>query len=218
MSERKYYCYCDANCKFETMTKEQILAAIAQAVETGGIHDVDAGFITKVKEENTGGYVSFWVGTTAQYNAIPEKNPNCMYIFTDGEKIDELLDAVKKAGADAEAAAASAAAAEKDAEEAAKAAANAAPKSHTHDYLPLSGGNLTNHVTFANGKGVACEDSTGATKYVMFLSTTDILWIGYDMPTGYVAKFGIPIVLGSENYGATLPTAGTAGRIFFKKV
>ena len=41
---RKYYCICESNCKFETMTKEQILAAIAQAVETGSVGDVDTGF------------------------------------------------------------------------------------------------------------------------------------------------------------------------------
>ena len=80
---RMYYCYCDSNCKFETMTKEQILAAIAQAVETGSVGDCDTGFITKVKEQNSGSCVTLWVGTRAQYNAIAEKAKNCMYIITD---------------------------------------------------------------------------------------------------------------------------------------
>lgn len=69
MSERKYYCICDSNCKFETMTKEQIIAAIAEATGNAPT-SIDNSFITKVKESNTGGNVSFWIGTEAQYNAI----------------------------------------------------------------------------------------------------------------------------------------------------
>lgn len=80
---KKYYCFCGSNCKYETMTKEQILAAIAQAVETGSIGDVDAGFITKVKEQNGGRAVTFWVGTQAQYNALESIAENCLYIITD---------------------------------------------------------------------------------------------------------------------------------------
>lgn len=156
MSERRYFCFCEANCKFETMTKEQILAAIAQAVESGEVHDVDAGFVTKVKEANAGGYVTFWVGTTAQYNALPEKDPSCMYIFTDGESTAELQAAVKKATSDAETAAATAAeanatataasaaaeAAQATADEAAAAAAAAAPASHNHAASNITSGTL----------------------------------------------------------------------------
>lgn len=218
MSERKYFCFCEANCKFETMTKEQIFTAIMQAVENGEIRDVDAGFITKVKEENAGGYVSFWVGTMAQYNALSKKNPNCMYIISDAASTAELQAAIQNASADAAAAARSAEAASAAAAEAANAAANAAPKSHTHDYLPLSGGNLTDNVIFNNGKGVLGKDTAGAAQYLVFLSSSNTLWLGYDMPDDYLAKFGVPIVLTSDHYGATLPTAGTKGRIFFKKV
>ena len=84
--ERKYYCYCDSNCKYETMTREQILAAIAQAMETGVVVDPNAGFITKVKETNVGDAVTFWVGTRAQYNAITSPAKNCLYIITDDAK------------------------------------------------------------------------------------------------------------------------------------
>ena len=90
MSERTYYCFCDANCKAETMTKEQILAAIAQAVETGSVGDCDTGFITKVKETNAGGYVTFWVGTRAQYNALQDKAVNCIYIMTDDTTDEDM--------------------------------------------------------------------------------------------------------------------------------
>ena len=83
MSEKKYYCYCDSNCKYETMTKEQILAAIAQAAAGGLVFDTEAAVISKVKEMNAGGFVTFWVGTQAQYNALGSINASCMYIITD---------------------------------------------------------------------------------------------------------------------------------------
>ena len=96
---RKYYCFCDANCRFETMNKEQILAAIAQAAETGLVFDENAAFITKVKEGNAGGFVSFWLGTQAQYNALVargEKDANCFYILTDCDQPAELTQKVKE--------------------------------------------------------------------------------------------------------------------------
>ena len=86
MSGRRYFCFCESNCRFETMTKEQILAAIAQAAEHGLVVDPDAGFVTKVKESNAGGYVTFWVGTTAQYNALDSHDPNCIYVKTDDDE------------------------------------------------------------------------------------------------------------------------------------
>lgn len=80
---RKYYVLCAANCKFEGMTKEQILTAITQAVETGEIIDVDTGFVTKIKEQNHNSSLSFWLGTSAEYNALAEKAEDCFYIITD---------------------------------------------------------------------------------------------------------------------------------------
>lgn len=99
---RKYYCFCEANCKFETMNKEQILAAIAQAAENGLVFDVDAAFISKVKEKNAGGYITFWMGTEAQYNALTEKDANCVYIKTGSLSLFELekkvMNCVEKTG------------------------------------------------------------------------------------------------------------------------
>lgn len=99
---KKYYCFCSSNCKYETMTKEQILAAIAQAVATGSVGDCDTGFITKVKEQNSGGYVTFWVGTQAEYNAITEKANNCMYIIKDDTGTADIRTAFEAAVAAAE--------------------------------------------------------------------------------------------------------------------
>lgn len=90
MSGRKFYCYCDSNCRYETMTKEQILAAIAQAAETGLVIDPDAGFISKVKEKNRGEYVTFWVGTRAQYNRLESVDKNCVYIIADDTSAADL--------------------------------------------------------------------------------------------------------------------------------
>lgn len=132
MSGRKYYCYCDSNCKFETMTKEQILSAIAQAAAGGdevvlvdsdtnqkyGLYvsngklmmrgtdseagggltiDPESAFITQIKEKNTGGMVTFWVGTTVQYNALNEIDPYCIYIKTDDKRYEHIEQSIEDA-------------------------------------------------------------------------------------------------------------------------
>ena len=94
MAERKYYVLCSSNCKFESMTKEQILTAIEQAVSDGVIKDVDTGFITKLKELNKGGYISVWRGTTAEYNALTEKDENCIYVKTDDTQFADINNAI----------------------------------------------------------------------------------------------------------------------------
>lgn len=69
MSERVYYVICADDCRFEGMSKEQIFAAIAEA--TGNTPtDVDAAFITKIKETNKNNALSFWYGTEAEFNAL----------------------------------------------------------------------------------------------------------------------------------------------------
>lgn len=98
-----FYVICDDDSKHEGMTKEQILEAIAQAIETGKIGNCDTGFVTKLKEMNSGSAVTIWVGTQAQYNAIENKAQNCLYIITDdttGADIEKAIAAaVKKAEA-----------------------------------------------------------------------------------------------------------------------
>lgn len=92
--ERTYYVICEDNCKFESMTKEQILAAIAQATgETEGSIDVDEAFITKVKEMNANAELKFWVGTEAQYNALTTVSDSTLYLITDQtqEDLEALL-------------------------------------------------------------------------------------------------------------------------------
>lgn len=87
--ERKYFVLCADNCKFESMTKEQIIAAIAEA--TGKTPtDIDSAFISKIKEINKGATVQLWLGTTAEYNAIAEKRSDVIYIKTDDTRIDDI--------------------------------------------------------------------------------------------------------------------------------
>lgn len=86
-----YYVICEDNCKFESMTKEQIINAIYNAISTGDVGDVDAGFITKVKAVNSEKYITFWLGTRAEYNALATKSENCLYIITDDDSYEQLI-------------------------------------------------------------------------------------------------------------------------------
>lgn len=92
--ERKYFVICDDWCKFEGMTKEQILTAIIQAANDGEIKDVDSGFVTKLKEQNRNVGLSFWVGTQAEYNALTTEDNNCFYIITDDNTAEDMNAAI----------------------------------------------------------------------------------------------------------------------------
>lgn len=97
--ERNYYVICDDNCRFIGMTKEQIMAAIAEATGATPVH-IDDAFITKIKEQNHQNPLKFWVGTEAEFNAIsPKPNANNFIMRFDGEKvyvIKDLYDQPKK--------------------------------------------------------------------------------------------------------------------------
>lgn len=96
--ERNYYVLCDDNCRFEGMTKEQIIAAIAEATGETPTH-IDDAFITKIKEKNANDPLMFWIGTSAQYNAISVKDSDTFYIVTDDdtdEHITLLAEAVEE--------------------------------------------------------------------------------------------------------------------------
>lgn len=103
MADRKYYVLCEANCKFESMTKEQILTAIEQAISKGEIKDVDTGFVSTLKEKNGGSGISFWIGTQSEYNAAVENGVDLTDVFcivTDDTTEEDLLaeiEYVKKA-------------------------------------------------------------------------------------------------------------------------
>lgn len=92
---RKYYVFCEDNCKFEGMTKEQIITAIEQAISTGEITDIDSGFITKIKEQNSGADVKIWVGTAAEYNALSAKADDTLYLIKNDSALDDALSRVQ---------------------------------------------------------------------------------------------------------------------------
>lgn len=89
-----YYVIGAGNNLYEGMTKEQILAAITQAIETHTISDVDTGFVTTIKEKNKNNPLSVWVGTEAEYNAIQNKQPNCLYIKTDDSTLEAIAEQI----------------------------------------------------------------------------------------------------------------------------
>ena len=66
----KFYVVCDDDCRYEGMTKEQILTAIEQALEMGYVSDPDGAVFSKIKEIRANIATRLWVGTEAQYNAI----------------------------------------------------------------------------------------------------------------------------------------------------
>lgn len=101
MADNKYFVLCKNNCKYEGMTKEQIIAAIAEA--TGATPtNIDDAFITKIKDQNKGGVIKVWRGTTAEYNAIAEKDTDTVYIKTDDSRDADVDAAIKALGADLE--------------------------------------------------------------------------------------------------------------------
>ena len=91
----KVYVICDNNCKYEGLTKEQILTAIAQAVEKGTITDVDTGFITTVKTINGTG-LKFFVGEQHEYEALTDEQKQGLFaIITNDTTREGLLNSIK---------------------------------------------------------------------------------------------------------------------------
>lgn len=66
----KYYVICEDDCRYEGMTKEQILASIEQALEQGYVSDPDKAVFSKIKEICAGDAIQLWVGSQAEFNAI----------------------------------------------------------------------------------------------------------------------------------------------------
>lgn len=75
---------------YEAMTKQEVLTAIVNAVQGGTIGNIDTGFVTTIKELNHGQGLMFWVGTTAEYEAIQNKQENVLYIKTDDTSAQDI--------------------------------------------------------------------------------------------------------------------------------
>lgn len=89
--DRTYYVFSDDNCKFPSMTKEQIITAISNAtgLVPSGIN-IDDAIITKIKEQNGQIPVKLWVGKQSEWNALKEKPTNTLALFTDDDEIASL--------------------------------------------------------------------------------------------------------------------------------
>lgn len=80
--------------KIETLTKEQILAAIQAAVETGQIPETLAAAIESIIEQNTSANIKFWVGTQAQFLELADTEENTLYFITDLTTVKDISDAL----------------------------------------------------------------------------------------------------------------------------
>jgi hypothetical protein len=80
----------ESDSSFEAMTKEEVITAIVNAIEGGTVGDIDTGFVTTIKEQNKGQGLMFWVGTTAEYNALTTKPNNVLYIKTDDTSAQDI--------------------------------------------------------------------------------------------------------------------------------
>lgn len=86
--DNKVYVLDDGANKHEGMTKSEIMDTIVEMMETG---QVTGGiYIDAVKEQNAGERLKFWVGTQAQYEALPEIDPYIDYKITDANTLQEI--------------------------------------------------------------------------------------------------------------------------------
>jgi hypothetical protein len=77
------------------MTKEQILTAITQAVQSGTVKDIDTGFVSTVKTIN-GTPLRFFVGTQSAYDALSDaQKTNLFAIISNDVTKDGLLSAIE---------------------------------------------------------------------------------------------------------------------------
>lgn len=84
----------ESDSSYESMTKQEIITAIVNAVEGGTVGDIDTGFVTIIKEINKNIGLRFWVGTTAEFNALTEKPDNVLYIKTDDTSAEDINNAI----------------------------------------------------------------------------------------------------------------------------
>lgn len=95
MADRKYFVLCEQNCKFEGMTKEQILTAISQAVATGSVGNCDTGFVQTIKTIN-GQPLRFFVGTQAEYESLSASDKeNLFAIITNDTSLEGIEEAIR---------------------------------------------------------------------------------------------------------------------------
>ena len=76
----------EANAKYDACVEATANANAAADNANAVREEVEAGgFIESLKELNKGNKFSTWVGTQEEYDAIENKDPNCLYIIKDAE-------------------------------------------------------------------------------------------------------------------------------------
>ena len=96
MAESKYYVICNSGCRFESMTKEQILTAITQAVNEGTIGDINTGFVTTIKTVN-GRALKFFVGSQSEYEVLTDdEKKNLFAVITNDTNKESLFSAIEE--------------------------------------------------------------------------------------------------------------------------
>lgn len=88
MESGKVYVISIGNNLDEGMTKEQIIAAIAETTGETPTH-IDDAFITKLQEQNRNRNLKVWVGTQYEYNQIVPTD-DTVYVITDANEYEDL--------------------------------------------------------------------------------------------------------------------------------
>ena len=60
----------------------------------------DGGYITGIKESNHGNILGFWVGTKAEYDALPEPPQNSYVVITDDKTLEDINKVLDKLSVD----------------------------------------------------------------------------------------------------------------------
>lgn len=95
MSEIKAYGFCENDCRREVYTKEQTVALLQAAIDSGSLASCTGNvIISEVQEINKNVGLKFWLGTQAEYNAIASPSADVHYIITDDTTIENLNKAV----------------------------------------------------------------------------------------------------------------------------
>lgn len=88
----KVYVICDQNCKYEGLTREQILTAITQAVNEGTVSDIDVGFVQTIKTINNVP-LKFFVGTQAEYAELTDEDKVDLFALITNDTTREGIEA-----------------------------------------------------------------------------------------------------------------------------
>lgn len=90
-----YYAIDGANNKIETLSKEEILTAIENARIGRSLTDYDMAIVSRIREINHDDELRLWIGTQAEYNAIQTKANGVLYIISDDNYKEDIIEALE---------------------------------------------------------------------------------------------------------------------------